>query len=552
MSDTIDLIINADDGWVAIATNPIGLNIKSNGIGRWRFAAIAGSEVPDDDLEGEIYESLSSRYVKSFVGVVYVKVDTDESPFSITPGMGAVHTVQSNGVPNGFSRITTNTLTTPIAKGQLAKSFLYPRIGNEHVESSREVQSVVTSGNIVGQIFRASKDNTTGLLLTLESAAGVVLDNFEDYANSAALQAVWMEITNPATLELTTVRTGLQAMSLPTDTLDDEWTRTVLPQNYTGYTGTFAAYSSHSIAQQQISVFIGDSAGNTKSLPVVTEGAGLWCACEVNEAAMVDDQVALTDVADIVTIGYRVILKRLGGTVIIDDLASVPPPGEIEIKLWDMGVNQPESAVTSIDDGTVYPQIGVAQAAGYALNLQGGKRLYNIKEFICGANKSIPTNEILNVGNYYILELMWVDTDVNVYGPDVALGQQLYNSGYAFTAPDEATPIAAIGELSDLMFGIVSAQTVYLVRVGWRFDFEPGEDSSISVYIEGPDHKVADVIVDQEEHPEQEFPIDLRLRPVLVLDGGKLEYYYNDDFSDSVQEIHKEMQFLYEPPIVYG
>ena len=457
------------------------------------------------------------------------------------------------GASDEYTNITSNTVQANIAKGQLNKVAMQARIGNENVESSREVQGVVSNGNILGQIFKASKDNITALMLTLESAAGIVIDNFESYANDAALQAVWVEsnVLNKATLETTTVFNGLQAMSLPTITDLDEWVFTSAPVDFTDYTGTFKAFFSNDFAQQQIAIFIGDGT-NTKSLVLTQDSANTWCNCEVNENAMTEDQAGTTDITAITKIGYRVILKRPGSTVFIDELISVPPPGDIEIKLWDMGTDIPVSTTTSIDSGTQYEKIGAALEASYTLSLLGGIRLYHIEQFTCGAEKSIPTNELLNIDHYYIIELKWIDTDVSVYGTDPSFNINYYQNGYGFTAPDEATPITAIGEFNDLMFAILSTQDIFIVKAAWRFNAAPNGDSEISVFLEDNEMKVADVVVDREHSPEQSFTSDLSARPQFLVDGGKLEYYYNDDFTDDVSKINVEMQFYYIPPVVNG
>ena len=58
-----------------------------------------------------------------------------------------------------------------------------------------------------------------------------------------------------------------------------------------------------------------------------------------------------------------------------------------------------------------------------------------------------------------------------------------------------STSRAAIGQYSDLMFGILSTQDVYVVKAKWRFDAEPNGGSSISVFLEDNEMKVSDVIV---------------------------------------------------------
>lgn len=455
------------------------------------------------------------------------------------------------GVPTNFTKITRTTLESPVIKGQLSKVDLQARILNESVESSREVQGIVDSTNIVGQIFKASKDNTTALMLTLESAGGTLVDNFESYANDAALQAAWVASVALATLDLTTFFSGTQAMSLPTTNNGDEWVLTVGPTDFTDFTGVFKALFSHTVSQQQISVFIGDGV-NTKSLAISQDAAGVWCNCEVNEKAMNEDGGGTTNILAITQIGYRVLTKRTGAAVVIDDLFSVPPPGSVEIKLWDMGTEIPVSTTDSIDSGTQYEKIGEAQSSSVILSLLGGVRLYHIDEFNCGNNKAIPTNELLNVDHYYIIELKWIDTDVSVYGPDTAFLINSYINGYAFTAPDEATPIAAIGEFSDIMFGILSTQDIYIIESSWRFDASPNGDSEISVFLEDTNMRIVDIIVDREHSPEQEFSNDSSLRPQFLEDGGKLEHYYNDDFTDNVSKINVEMQYLFIPPVING
>ena len=145
------------------------------------------------------------------------------------------------GVPVGFSEMSSNSLLVNLQKGQLNKVVVYPRIGNEYCESSREIQGVVTATNIVGQIFKASKNNITALSLTLESASGILLDNFESYANDAAIQSVWVETGNVASVETTIVKSGSQAMSLLGSSVNDEWINTVPSIDYTDYTGSFDA-----------------------------------------------------------------------------------------------------------------------------------------------------------------------------------------------------------------------------------------------------------------------------------------------------------------------
>jgi len=451
-------------------------------------------------------------------------------------------------IPKSFTKLSTNTLSFPLQKGQLNKAHIYPKIYNEHCESSREIQGVVSSGNHVGQIFRASRDNISQLGITLESAAGSVVDDFEGYATDAELQAIWVASGNLATLETVIVKEGTQSMAIPGNVLFDTWAAGTIVQDYTGYSGNLNAYFTEEFSRFKVSLYIGDGV-NTKSFQLIQSGKDRWQKFTISEVAMIEDGGGTTDVSAITQIGFRIDDKGIGDVVYIDRIFSTPPPGEVGIELWDMGTTLPTDGVTSIDDGTQYTQIGSTSVgvSQFDLRLLGGKRLYNMSNFTAGINKNEPSNELLNEGNYYAIVLNYIDTDISVYGPDTSFSTNYYTSGYAFTAPDDATGITAIGQYSDLMFHVFSTQEVYLYEVQWRFDTDPGENAEITVYVEDKDMKITDVIVDVEEDPEIQHTFQFKEAPMQVVDGSKVEWYYSDDHTDAVDELHAHMSFYYEP-----
>lgn len=553
MSGTVDITLNDEDGWVAVATDPVGLHIKSNGIGRWHFAAAADGQTPDAGLVGEVYESISARYVTSFIGTVYVRVDTDAHPFSVTPDIGASHTVQANGVPGSYTCITSNTSTVPLQRGNLNDISFFPRVLNEQQSNNQQVQASVTSTNIVGQILKPSADNISAIQFSAESAGAFVIDNFESYASNADLQTVWSSGgANLPELETNTALTGSKAMRLLSSANGEEFETTAFPSDYTGYTGKFSAVFTHAFSQLQMAVYIRDILGNSKSFILAQDGADILTDFSVLETAMVQDQPTDTDTTQVVAIGFRVLLKRVGGFMRVDDLSTAPPPGFLGIKLWDMGASIPDSGVDSIDSGTPFDKIGGLPVDEYILPLEPGLRIYHLEGFTAGVDKSAPDNVPVNPDNYYILELKWVDTDVNVYGADTSRGVNYYQSGFAFTAPDESTPIASLGEFADIMFGVMSTQPVYMLDVGWAFDSEPNGGSSILVHLKDRTGSISGTVIDHEANPEREFSTDLTARPMLLEDGGHLAFGYNDDPLDSVGRVRGEVRFLHEPPDVNG
>lgn len=462
------------------------------------------------------------------------------------------------GIPPTYTKQTASGRNFLIQKGQLNKYRLRPAILNEHVESSRTVQGIVSSSNVVGQVFRASQDNINGILLTLETAAGISLDDFESYADSAALQASWVEITNLALLETTIVKSGTQSMNIPLDATGDEWVKTITATDFTDFTGTFDFQQDRffGVGGVEVSVFIGDGV-NTKSLPLTVSDSDSWFRFEVNENAMAEDGGGTTDTANITQIGYRVDRAFPGANAYVDNLSAAPPPGSVGLKLWDMGTSIPESGASSIDDGTQYTELGDRGLNGGGvvaevnLPLLGGKRLYTVKDFVAGVALEIPSNTILTPGNFYILTVNYVDTDVNVYGPDPLFLTNYYTNGFSFTAPDEATAITAVGEFNDCMFGIYSTQDAFLNTIVKFYDASPGGGASENIFIEDKNMSITDVSVG-ESTPLQAIQAEFNDRMFRIPKGGKFEVYHNDDFSDSTTIISLLMGYIYEPPDVNG
>ena len=455
-----------------------------------------------------------------------------------------------------FTKLSAGETIFFVTKGALNKFRLRPRILNEHAESSREVQGVVTASSIVGQVFRASQDNINGVYLTMESAAGGLVDDFDGYANDSALQAAWV----PSSARLNTLDSVIavsgQSMKMPGTSNGDEWVETLAaPTDFTGYTGSFKFRQTAAFGTLIMALFIGDGI-NTKSIAIAINEVDAWESFDVPMAALTEDGGGTTDETAITEIGFRTVVKRAGSSAWVDIIYSVPPPGSVDLELWDMGTTPPVSGVDSIDDGTQYTTLGDAASgapkAAIRLPLGGGKRLYLVEGFIAGVALEIPDNVLLNQGHYYLLTINYVDTEVNVYGPDSTYSIDYYQSGYAFTAPDEATPITAVGPYNDCMFGIFSTADVYIMLSTARADATPGERSEYYSFVEDENMDITDIIATRGFQPGTAGAVDLSLRPPLLPKGGKYELYYDDDFTDQVSKIIFGMQFAYVKQIAYG
>ncbi|MCP4001958.1 MAG: hypothetical protein GY727_13700, partial [Gammaproteobacteria bacterium] len=347
-----------------------------------------------------------------------------------------------------------------------------------------------------------------------------------------ALQAEWIatEANHKAVLSTAIKYEGTQAMELDVEGADivgDEWARTFATTDFSGYTGQFWMYANKEYKDVKMRVFVEDSSANKSSTEIVTVDKNAWYLYVIPVDLLTADGGTAADLTDIVKIGFRVEKEKRDGLVYIDKMVSVPQPGSVILKLWDMGSTMPADGVTSIDDGTQYEKLGDVgitglQQASVSVDLVGGKRTYHIDKFVAGTALEIPTNELLNIGNYYAITIHYDDTEVNVYGANTSFNNDYYVNGYAFTAPDESTAITKLGQYNDIMFCIHSTQDAWLVAFGLRADAVPNGGSEITCYTEDNNMMRVNPLLTGVQ-PAEENKIDVSGRPAFLVKGGKFE-----------------------------
>jgi len=464
-------------------------------------------------------------------------------------------TVKDSGVPASFSKISANGDSFLVQKSNLNKFRLRPQIPNEHAESSRNVVSTVTATNIVGQIFKASQDNINGLDFTCRATQDVDIDDFESYANDAALQSVWVASgSNLAELETSIVHEGSQAMYLDGDgTIGDEWVMTIASTDLTGATGSLFLYSRKEYRDVKLRFFIGDGT-NTKSAPLVIQLKEDWEEIEVPENILVEDGAGTTDPTAITKVGLRLEKDKRDGDLYVDLLSAAVNPGSLNIKLWNMGASIPVSGTTKINDGAQYTKLGDAgitglQASEVTVDLIGGVRQYHVDGFVAGPALEIPANEILIPNNYYAITFNYVDAEIEIYGPNPAW-DNYYENGYSFDAVNESTAIVGTGTDEDLQFIIYSTQDVYINRMVQIADASPGLNSSVLTNVEDYNMRITDIVnsgIVGLAQVDRQFD-----KPYFMAKGGKFETNYNDDPEDSVSVITFNFQYFFEPNGTHG
>ena len=517
------------------------MTVIAIGVMNNKFVGLSTDTKPTDCQEGSSYYSVDTGCEWIFYGTTwYLKYDP------------------SKGVPPSFSKMTASGVHVAVQKGQTNNYLIRPEILNEYCESFSDIVDEVNATTIVGQVFKASKDNINSIMLTLDSAEASSIDNFESYADSAALRTKWVKGgTNEADLETTIVASGgsTKAMRFKMDVLDDDWVYTLAaPADFTGYLGVFDYYQTKEYNKAKASIFIGDGV-TTKSYPLVISFKNQWVIFQVDEAAMTEDGGGTTDITAITQIGFRIDDKEGGKFGYVDNLKALPPPGEVELNLWDFGATEPVAGTADLDGATQYTELGDrgngAVSSSIILSLIGGKRHYHLHDFVAGAAKDKTGNTTLTIDNYYAITLHYVDTNVNVYGNS----DSCYNNGFGFYAPDTSTAITDLSK--DLRFFIFSTQDIYIVRVMWALHTAahavaaPGENASVMMVTEGIDENITGIVMTH-IFPPATMDRELSLNPCHVEDGGKFEIYYEDDFTDSVAGLVANIQYKYEPPTING
>jgi hypothetical protein len=488
--------------------------------------------------------------------------DINSSPIPIRRTLTTV----SNGIPSDFTKETTSQNQKIISKGVLNKLLLRPQIVNEHQEAGDTLQDTVDSSTIVGQIFRASKSNLNGLSLKLASGNVEVFDDFNSYADNAALRAAWVNSDPPDNDPVLKTATpdpyeGAKYMDISYNWESDPGptlTRTITAKNCTGGAFRFAIYPRITWGEGSFRFFVGDGT-NTKYLDIVTTVVNQWQQVIIPVDGMVEgDPDNPVDTANITKVGFQVndwTPSSTGKYAGIDYIEFIAGAGNLDIKLWDMGSSIPVAGVTKINDGTQYTTLGdpdvMTPVAQITLSvITGGEKRYQLDDFVAG----LAGSTLLTVGNYYAITLHYNDTDIEVYGSDGS--EDKYSSGFSFTAPDVSTAITAVGANKDIMFQAYSAQEAYVVSSKVFFKTNVGAiavngiNSSYEILVEKADGTLEGMITSEIQAGVIE-PSSW-LRPVNVEVSGKIQMYFNDDSTDNAYKMYLIAEYAYEPPTIYG
>jgi hypothetical protein len=423
---------------------------------------------------------------------------------------------------------------------------------------------VSSSSAIVGQIFKNPQNNINSVAFTAKSGQPETeLDNLEtgDYANDAALQAVWIKAgTDEAVRDLTVKPAGSNmSMKLDSSNDDGEWAADIdnMPNgdttiNFANGIISFKWYQTHVFADLQANIFIKDTTPNKSVVPLVIADAdvGTWVTFNIPISEFTSGTPA--DITDIENIGFEVEKKKVPSSFFyVDSLTYIISAGTIKMKLWEFGTTAPVSGVAKLSDANQYETLGDLSIDGQVVSeidvpLLPGQRLYHVHGFSAGPAFEKSANNPLIVDTYYAITFHFVDEITKFYGNND--GKLADSEGYSFTTPDENTAIEATGAGENLQFYLFCVKPVYVVGYHLHMldvdgvETLTGLNSEWTTIIEDADD--VPVIIDEHHHHAVS---DYRYNSMAELmgTGGKFETKYVPG-TDDVVSIVQEMIYLYQ------
>jgi len=335
-----------------------------------------------------------------------------------------------------------------------------PHVLQENMESDISVISTLPSAgpvNLIGQVFRASLDNADHVILHLGvdgAGVGLFVDDFESYANDAALQAVWVAsdaVKTQVTLYTLAPHGGSQSMRInvtKTGSVGDTVTDTFAVQDWSAVDVVrFWARSDQLGDKIQLRVRVGDGT-SSKSALVEAAAKDTWEEFSVNLAGMTNDGAFSPDMSAITMLEWEVTKAGKNGEWIVDDLSVEGDAGTARVRLFN---------VASASPGTLGSQVGTDQTI--QLNNRFSDRY--VADF-GGAG--------VTIGNHYALVVDSLSASVDVTGlGDTKAGGGYYTNGVAFTSTDGGTTLTTQAN-DDLAFCVFGQTEGYLLGLRVRFN----------------------------------------------------------------------------------
>jgi len=345
-----------------------------------------------------------------------------------------------------FKKLSYATEIKQLNKGGSNKITIRPRVLIENqIDDTNEVDDLDGANTDIGQLFRLSPgiDNIERIHIAIKaivagSGAGAVnaLDDFESYADTAALQAVWVpsDIPNtPNTLETTLFQEGAKAMRIQSQgakqkSNQDTFTKTFgTPEDWSERTGI--QFQFRRDASWLVEIHLEDSAGGESKHVITVSQQGVYELVKLNFADFLSVGSTPADLTDIKKVFFFIKTPIATSEFYIDKIETFTDAGgggggtTVDLELRDHGTDP-----SPTDLGTLLQTI--------TIDLETGEKIYEITVAETG----------LTPNNFYSIVLTNTTATSVIWKGKT--GGDTYSSGFAFKSTDDSN-ISEVGVGND-------------------------------------------------------------------------------------------------------
>ena len=373
-----------------------------------------------------------------------------------------------------FKKLSYASETKNIQKGAINKITIRPRVLTENMQEDTNVVDTLEAGTTdIGQVFRLSagvKDiDRLHLCLEAISLGGGVQteENFESYADTAALRAAWApnDIGNsPNSLETTIKFEGSKSMKCDltnrSKSKNDNFVFTYgSSQDWSAFEGV--QFQLRQDGDATLEIRIEDDNADASKHTITTGSSGVFEFHKLDFANFVPVAVTPADLTTIKKITFFVKNISDVGAFYVDiielfEAAGGGGFGTVDIELHDFGSEDTPTQLSTILNTET-------------LALSSGKQIYEIP---------FKASDLTSNNFYGIVITNSTASDVKVFGKN---GSDLYENGFSFSSANDLD-ITSTGSGDDLCFSVFVVDKA--IFNGIRFVANGGTgEGKISVFI---------------------------------------------------------------------
>ncbi len=400
------------------------------------------------------------------------------------------------------------------------------------VGEGAEIGTIPTGGNTdVGQVFKAQLPDLRSIGFRLGVLATTIrTEDFESYADTAALQAAWVpsDVSNsPNTLETVVVSEGAKsmAMEITKNKSDlDTVTFTFAAEDWSSVSDiAFQINQTNMNSENQVRIRIGDGTGTKSSLVFIAD-INVFEQRVLNIDVFAEDGIGTTDLSAITTIEFEVVVGTQNGTVYIDDIQILTAPGEVDLEVRNVA-----SAIPTTLGSVV---------ATTTFNLVNSADFFYVVE----------VDATLVPGQHYSLNIRNLSFGTTVVDMIGSLGE--YTQGEFYSSNNDGTTLSFPG--GDAFFVTFFKTEGMISTIFVDFDDVPGDGRMDISIVNRTNNKIKRHLVHDFElvsSKEHEF-LDIELE--IVGPDDEVVMLLVDDATSLATEMVLSVDFRHKPVNVVG